>query len=100
LLSVWAQTVFILKGNYGLGKAAACHGQVADFQPQILLQIKENVYKTLVNSDFFTIKKKLHLSFLAEKSCLDIATVSNLDSFHDGTTASIMIRQLPSPAKL
>jgi hypothetical protein len=70
------------------------------FQPQILLQIKENFYKTLVNSDFHTIKKKLYLSLVAEKSCFDIATVSNLDSFHDGTTASIMRRQLPSPAKL
>jgi hypothetical protein len=70
------------------------------FQPQILLQIKINVYKTLVNSGFYTLKKKLHFSFLAEKSCLNIATVSNLDNFHDGTTASIMRRQLPSPAKL
>jgi hypothetical protein len=70
------------------------------FQPQILLQIKENVYKTLVNSDFYTMQKKLYFSFLAEKSCLDIATVSNLDSFYDGTTASITRRQLPSPAKL
>jgi hypothetical protein len=29
------------------GKAAVCHGQVADFQPQILLKIKQNVSKTL-----------------------------------------------------
>ena len=83
-----------------LGEAAVCHGQVADFRPQILFKIKQNHVKTLVNSDLYTIIKKLHFSFLAEKSCLDIATVSNLDSFHDGTTASIMLRQLPSPLKL
>ena len=84
----------------GLGEAAVCHGQVADFRPQILFKIKQNHVKTLVNSDLYTIIKKLHFSFLAEKSCLDIATVSNLDSFHDGTTASIMRRQLPSRPKL
>ena len=73
----------------GLGEAAICHGQVADFRPQILFKIKQNHVKTLVNSDLYTIIKKLHFSFLAEKSCLDIATVSNLDSFHHDTTASI-----------
>ncbi len=70
-----------------------CHGQVADFRPQILFKIKQNVVKTLVNSDLYTIIKKGHFSFLAEKSCLGTATVSIL-------TASSMRRQLPSPAKL
>jgi hypothetical protein len=73
----------------GLGEAAICHGQEADFQPQILFKIKQNVVKTLVNSDLYTILKKVHFSFLAEKSCLGTATVSIL-------TASIMRRQLPS----
>ena len=74
---------------YGVREAAICHGQVADFRPQILFKIEQNHVKTLVNSDLYTIIRKLNFSFLAEKSYLDIATVSNLDSFHDGTTASI-----------
>ncbi len=77
----------------GLGEAAVCHGQVADFRPQIFFKNKQNVVKTLVNSDLYTILKKGHFSFLAEKSCLGTATVSIL-------TASTMIRQLPSPPKL
>ena len=85
----------------GLGEAAVCHGQVADFRPQIFFKIKQNDVKTLVNSDLYRYHtKEMTFSFLAEKSCLDIATVSNLDSFHDGTTASIMRRQLPSRPKL
>ena len=52
----------------GLGEAAICHGQVADFRPQILFKIKQNHVKTLVNSYLYTIIKKLHFSFLAEKS--------------------------------
>jgi hypothetical protein len=47
---------------------------VADFRPQILFKIKQNVVKTLVNSDLYTILKKGHFSFLAEKSCLGKAT--------------------------
>jgi hypothetical protein len=77
----------------GLGEAAVCHGQVADFRPQILFKIKQNVGKTLVNSDLYTIIKNGHFSFPAEKSCLGTATVSIL-------TASTIRRQLPSPAKL
>jgi hypothetical protein len=73
---------------------------VADFQPQILFKIKLNVYKTLANSYLYAKITKCHFSFLAEKSCMGIATVSNFDSFYDGTTASIMRRQLPSPAEL
>jgi hypothetical protein len=73
----------------GLGEAAICHGQEADFRPQILFKIKQNVVKTLVNSDSYAILNKGHFSFLAEKSCLDTATVSIL-------TASTMRRQLPS----
>jgi hypothetical protein len=57
-----------------------------------LNKIKQNVVKTLVNSDLYNISKKGHFSFLAEKSCLGKATVSIL-------TASTMRRQLPSPAK-
>ncbi len=76
----------------GKGKLLHAMSRWLIFQPQILLKIKQNVYKTLVNSDFYTIIKILHFSFLAEKSGLDIATVSNLDSFHDGATG----RQIPS----
>jgi hypothetical protein len=42
----------------GLGEAAVCHGQEADFRPQILFKIKQNVVKTSVNSDLYTILKK------------------------------------------
>jgi hypothetical protein len=35
----------------GLGEAAVCHGQVADFQSQILFKTKQNVSMTLFNSD-------------------------------------------------
>jgi hypothetical protein len=41
-----------------LGEAALCHGQVADFRPQVLFKIKQNDVKTLVNSDLNTILKK------------------------------------------
>jgi hypothetical protein len=42
----------------GLGEAAVCHGQVADFRPQILFKIKQNDVKSLVDSDLYTIIKK------------------------------------------
>jgi hypothetical protein len=42
----------------GLGEAAVCHGQVADFWPQILFKNKQNDVRTLVNSDLYTIIKK------------------------------------------
>ncbi len=42
----------------GLTEAGVCHGQVADFQSQILFKIKPNVYKTLFNSNLYAIMKK------------------------------------------
>jgi hypothetical protein len=62
---------------------------VVDFRPQILFKIKQNVVKTLVNSNLYTIIKKGYFSFLAEKSCLGYSNSEHPDSFHHETTASI-----------
>ncbi len=63
---------------------------MADFRPQILFKIKQNVVKTLVNSDLYPIIiKKGHFSLLAEKILLGYSNSEHPDSFHHETTASI-----------